>query len=142
MIANDYIKSNLKMERDNFNLLVTHNPLLLKDAWVYDIISDFWEYTDLVITGHIHDAYMPKCLDKYFENTNCGFFITPFINPFVGGDFGRGYLFVSQGFRKYTSDNLLFNFFETFTANDLEKIVLDTNTDEKGFLFKKDIKNK
>lgn len=85
---------------------------------------------------------MPKCLDKYFENTNCGFFITPFINPFVGGDFGRGYLFVSQGFRKYTSDNLLFNFFETFTANDLEKIVLDTNTDEKGFLFKKDIKNK
>lgn len=148
MIANDYIKSNLKMERNNFNLLVTHNPLLLKDAWVYDIISDFREYTDLVITGHIHDAYMPKCLDKYFENTNCGFFITPFINPFVGGicrgihDFGRGYLFVSQGFRKYTSDNLLFNFFETFTANDLEKLNLEGNVEEKGFSYKKDFKIK
>lgn len=148
MTVEDYIKSNLKMENDQFNVLVTHSPMLLKDGRVFDAIDDFRDRTDLVVSGHVHDAYMPKCLDKYFENTNAGLFITPLIAPYPGcicrgiHDFGRGYLFISQGFRKYTADILPFNIFETFTANDLEKLNLEGNVEEKGFSFKKDFKIK
>ena len=39
-------------------------------------------------------------------------------------DFGRGYIFISQGFRKWTADIGLFNAFEKFTANDVEKLII------------------
>ena len=47
-------------------------------------------------------------------------------------DFGGGYLFVSQGYRKWTADISLFNAFEKITANDIENITI-VNGNEKSF---------
>lgn len=86
--------------------------------------------TDLVIAGHWHDGYLPKKLDRFLGNTNTGLFFTPFRKPFPGivcrgvHDFGRGYLFITQGFRKWTADIKLFNIFEKITANDVEKLII------------------
>lgn len=60
-------------------------------------------------------------------------FITPLVAPVPGiicrglHDFGRGYLFISQGFRKWTADIALFNSFEKITANDVEKLIITNN---------------
>ena len=102
----DYIKSGLKMLADSYNILLTHSPLQISRNGVFNAILDFKELTDLVITGHFHDGYLPKKLDKLLGNTNAGLFFTPLVAPYPGilcrgvHDFGRGYLFISQGFRK------------------------------------------
>jgi len=135
MVMEDYIKSGLNMKEDDYNILVSHiNP---------DEYSDK-QITDLTIVGHWHDGYLIKKLDKYFENTNKGLFITPFVLPHRGlvcrgmHDFGRGYLFVTQGFRKTTADIKLFNFFEKYTANDVEEITIKYSED--GIKSKKKIR--
>lgn len=126
MVMEDYLKSGLKMNKDDYNILVSHiNP---------DNYTDIPK-TDLVIAGHWHDGYLIKKLDRFFEDTNKGLFITPFIPPHKGlvcrgmHDFGRGYLFVTQGFRKTTADIKLFNFFDKFTANDVEEIIIQKSED-------------
>ena len=126
----DYIKSGLKMLADSYNILLTHSPLQISSNGVFNAIPDFKELTDLVITGHFHDGYLPKKLDKLLGNTNAGLFFTPLVAPYPGilcrgvHDFGRGYLFISQGYRKWTADIPLFNAFEKITANDVEKLIL------------------
>ena len=57
-------------------------------------------------------------------------FFTPLVGPYPGircrgvHDFGRGYIFISQGFRKWTADIALFNAFEKITANDVEQLIV------------------
>lgn len=128
----DYIKSGLKMLADSYNILLTHSPLQISSNGVFNSIPDFKELTDLVITGHFHDGYLPKKLDKLLGNTNAGLFFTPLVAPYPGilcrgvHDFGRGYLFISQGYRKWTADIPLFNAFEKITANDVEKLIISS----------------
>lgn len=129
MFIEDYLKSGLKMAEAQYNLLSVHNPIPFFSKTITNSISDF-NFADLVVAGHLHDAYLPKFLDKYLGNTNFGLFMTPLIAPIPGiacrgvHDFGRGYIFISQGFRKYTADLALFNAFEKFTANDVERLIL------------------
>lgn len=126
----DYLKSGLKMAEDAYNVLLTHSPLQLTSNGVLSSIPDFDNLTDLVITGHLHDGYLPKSFDKTFGGTNAGLFFTPLVAPYPGilcrgvHDFGRGYLFVSQGYRKWTADIALFNAFERITANDVEDLII------------------
>lgn len=128
IVMEDYLKSGLKMNQNDYNVLISHiNP---------DNYDDI-EKTDLAISGHWHDGYLIKKLDKYFEDTNKGIFISPlFVAPNKGlicrgmHDFGRGYLFVTQGFRKATADIKLFNIFEKFTANDVEELIIKKSEDE------------
>ena len=126
----DYIKSGLKMANDGYNILLTHSPLQITREGVFNSIPDFGNLTDLVITGHFHDGYLPKKLDGLLGKSNVGLFFTPLIAPYPGiicrgiHDFGRGYLFISQGYRKWTADISLFNAFEKITANDVEKIIV------------------
>lgn len=133
MFIEDYLKSGLKMAETDYNVLLTHNPILLANNTVQNTITDF-KITDLVIAGHLHDGYMPKSLDKILGKSNAGLFFTPMIAPYPGvwcrgvHDFGRGYIFISQGFRKWTADLALFNAFEKFTANDVETLII-TNPD-------------
>ena len=129
MFIEDYLKSGLKMAEADYNILTTHSSMLLEDQTVTNEIEDF-NRTDLVVSGHFHDGYLPKKLDKYLGNTNAGLFLTPLVSPLPGimcrgvHDFGRGYIFISQGFRKWTADIFLFNAFEKFTANDVEKLII------------------
>lgn len=129
MFMEDYLKSGLKMAEADYNILLAHNPVLFKNKSVQNSISDF-KKTDLVVSGHLHDGYMPKILDKYLGNTSAGLFFTPKALPYPGiwcrgvHDFGRGYVFISQGFRKWTSDLKIFNAFEKFSANDVEKLII------------------
>lgn len=126
----DYIKSGLKMAEDAYNILLNHSPLQITSDGVFNAIPDFNNVTDLVISGHFHDGYLPKKLDKPLEKTNTGLFFTPLIAPYPGvicrgvHDFGRGYIFVSQGYRKWTADMAIFNAFEKITANDVESLIL------------------
>lgn len=126
----DYLKSGLKMAEADYNVLLTHSPVLLSEPLVKTSLDDLNHLSDLVVTGHLHDGYLPKSFDKLLGNTNSGLFITPLVAPIPGmicrgvHDFGRGYLFVSQGFRKWTADIGLFNAFQTITANDIEEIYL------------------
>lgn len=130
MIIEDYKKSGLKMKNIDFNILITHSPLAILQNEVIDGIDDFKYNTDLVITGHLHDGYLPKFLDKKCKNTDIGLFITPRVKMKPGipcrgiKPFGRGYLFISQGFRKYTHDNIFFNTLEKITANDTELLII------------------
>ena len=134
MLIEDYLNSGLSMAEKDYNILVTHSPHLLKEQMVLDSLSDLKNLTDLVITGHFHDGYLPKKLDKFFNKTNIGMFITPLVAPIPGTvcrgihKFSRGYLFISQGFRKWTADISLFNAFEKIAANDVEKLII-TNSD-------------
>lgn len=103
--------------------------LLIKNKSVQNSISDF-KKTDLVVSEYLHDGYMPKVLDKYLGNTSAGLFFTPKALPYPGiwcrgvHDFGRGYIFISQGFRKWTPDLKIFNAFEKFSANDVERLII------------------
>ena len=126
----DYIKSGFKMAEDDYNILLTHSPIQVVNKDVFNTINDFSKLTDLVITGHLHDGYLPKILDKPLGNTNAGLFFTPLVAPYPGmlcrgvHDFGRGYIFISQGYRKWTADVFITNFFEKFTANDVERLII------------------
>ena len=137
MFIEDYIKSGLQMAEADFNILLTHSSMLLDDDDVKKTIDDF-KRTDLVVSGHWHDGYLPKKLDKLLGNTNAGLFLTPLIKPYPGimcrgvHDFGRGYIFISQGFRKWTADITLLNAFEKFTANDVEKLIISNPEILKG----------
>jgi len=130
MFAEDYLKSGLKMTSDGYNVLITHSPILLTEPFILNNICDFQKLTDLAITGHLHDAYLPKVLDRYVKNTNAGLFFAPYVSPFSGmicrgiHEYGRGYLFVSQGFRKWTTDTVFFNFIERYMANDVEELFI------------------
>lgn len=134
MFIEDYLKSGLKIEESQYNILLTHSPLLLNQKNVFNSVSDFEKLTDLVISGHFHDGYLPKAFDKIVGKSNAGLFFTPLVFPIPGlicrgvHNFGRGYLFVSQGFRKWTADNALCNAFEKITANDVERLII-TNPD-------------
>ena len=129
MFMEDYLKSGLRMAEADYNILLAHNPILFKNKSVQNSISDF-KKTDLVVSGHLHDGYMPKVLDKYLGNTSAGLFFTPKALPYPGiwcrgvHDFGRGYIFISQGFRKWTPDLKIFNAFEKFSANDVERLII------------------
>ena len=133
----DYLKSGLKMAEEEYNILLTHSPLQLVSDGVFTSVKDFNSLTDLVISGHLHDGYLPKSMDKKYGKTNAGLFMTPLVAPFPGivcrgvHDFGRGYLFVSQGYRKWTADIGLFNFFERFTANDIENLMLEKGKEKR-----------
>ena len=126
----EYLRSGLKMAEEDYNILVTHSPLQLTQNNVFKTIDDFNQLTDLVVSGHLHDGYLPKFLDKPLGNTNAGLFLTPLKAPYPGiicrgvHDFGRGYVFVSQGYRKWTPDFFLTNAFEKITANDVENLIL------------------
>lgn len=141
MFIEDYLKSGLKMAEDDYNVLLAHNPILFENKTVENSIEDF-KITDLVVSGHVHDGYMPKKLDKYLGKTNAGLFFTPKALPFPGiwcrgvHDFGRGYIFISQGFRKWTADLALFNAFEKFNANDVENLIISNPE-----IFKDNIEN-
>lgn len=125
----NYLKSGLKMAETDYNILLTHSSMLLENKDVQNNINDF-KRTDLVVSGHWHDAYLPKFLDKYLGKSNAGLFLTPLIAPIPGiwcrgvHDFGRGYVFISQGFRKWTADLFITNCFEKFTANDVEQLII------------------
>lgn len=126
----DYIKTGFNMAKDCYNILLTHSPLQIVDGKVLSAIPDFKNVTDLVVSGHLHDGYLPKIMDKKYKNTNVGLFFTPLVFPTPGilcrgiHDFGRGYLFISQGFRKWTADIKLLNAFEKITANDVEELLI------------------
>ena len=121
MVREDYLKSVLHMVDADYNILLSHiTPEDYADK----------DKTDIVISGHWHDGYLPKKLDKRLGSTNTGLFFTPLVKPYPGilcrgvHDFGRGYILVSQGFRKWTADIKLFNAFEKITANDVEKLII------------------
>lgn len=118
-IKKDYLDSKLAMNESDFNILLSHiTPKEFKDK----------NKTDLTISAHWHDGYLPKVFDKFFSKTNVGLFTTPHISPFPGilcrgiHDFGRGKLVIAQGFRKMTADNKVFNFLEKKVHNDIELI--------------------
>lgn len=129
IFVEDYLKSGLKMAEADYNILLAHNPILFNNKSVQNSINEF-KKTDLVVAGHLHDGYMPKILDKFLGNTSAGLFFTPKVLPYPGiwcrgvHDFGRGYIFISQGFRKWTPDLKIFNAFEKFSANDVEKLII------------------
>lgn len=130
MLIEDYIKSGLSMKDENFNILVTHSPILLHEENVMKALSDFALRTDLAITGHLHDGYMPKSLDNVFGETNYGIFFTPFIPPIPGTkcrglhEFGRGKLFISQGFKKW-SGSKIYILLDRVSSYDMEKLIID-----------------
>ena len=88
----------------------------------------------------MHDGYLPKRLDGLLGKTNAGLFLTPLVAPYPGllcrgvHDFGRGYLFISQGYRKWTPDMAICNAFERITANDIENLTIK-NGDNKDIEF-------
>ena len=130
---NDYLNCKFKVNENNYNILLTHGNLQLLSKRVVDSISDFSKI-DLVISGHWHDGYLPKHLDKILGKTNVGLFFTPLKSPYPGipcrnmHDFERGYMFISQGYRKWTADISLFNMLEKITANDIENIIISKKT--------------
>ncbi len=140
----DYLKSGLTMAEDAYNILLTHSPIHLTSVGVQSAISDFSELTDLAITGHLHDGYLPKALDKALGNTKAGLFFCPLVAPYPGilcrgvHDFGRGQLFISQGYRKWTADVWIMNAFERITANDLEQLIL-SRSENRGVVVSTDM---
>lgn len=146
LFIEDYQNTNFKLKDNEYNILVNHSPLPLFNENINNNIKDFSKY-DLAITGHFHDGYMPKSLDAYFKDTDIGFFFLPLMCPYPGvkcrgvHPFGRGYVFISQGFRKWNSDIFLFNLFDKFTAHDVETLHLtdlDSNySDDYARILKK-----
>ena len=131
----DYIKCGFKMNESSYNVLLTHSNQQLLSKRVYDSMDGI-NLVDLSIHGHWHDAYLPKRLDKKYGDTNVGLFFTPLMFPYPGvicrgiHDFGRGYMFVSQGYRKWTADNIITNAFEKITANDVENLIISNGEKE------------
>ena len=136
-----FITSNFKINDDSYNILLTHSPILLFDPYVKKELEPL-QKMDLTVSGHLHDGYLPKCLDKYFSDKQIGIYCTPYMSPFTDiyprgiHEYGRGYILVGQGFRKYTHDNFFFNFLEKHTANDIETITLEH---QKTLSYKKQV---
>lgn len=119
----EYENSGLHMNKSDFNILVSHAiPLDYADK----------DITDLVISGHWHDGYIPKVLDCFFKNTDKGLFFLNFPKKrstrikYARGvkPFGRGYSITTQGYRKHSADIFLFNIMERLAANDVETITI------------------
>ncbi len=130
-IIEEYHKCKFKMKKGKCNVLVAHSPSYLLNSDVFNSIPEFSDCVDLVITAHLHDGYMPKIFDKTLGKTNVGLFFTPYI-PFYRGtvcrgvhEFGRGYLIILQGYRKWTADHPVMNTLEKVSVNDIENIILN-----------------
>lgn len=129
-ILNQFDKCNFRISEDEYNILITHSNLFVSISDKYKEIYALRNLIDLMISGHWHDAYLPKVLDEILGNTNVGLYCSPFILPWKGipcrgiHEFSRGVQLISQGFRKWTADIGLFNKIERFYTNDVEQIVL------------------
>lgn len=115
------------------NILVAgdihYQPNVDKD--IYRLLIKFARETQpdfILLPGDLIET--TKFLDKYLGKSNAGLFLTPLIAPTPGiwcrgvHDFGRGYVFITQGFRKWTADLFITNCFEKFTANDVEQLII------------------
>ena len=125
----EYAIANFNVDPDEYNVLLIHNSFPLTIVADSGDINDL-NYYDLNISGHWHDGYLFKWLDKFIKSPYFGLSGYPNIK-FNSGiiyrgikDFGRGYLFTSQGVRTWNANILLFNLFEKICANDVEKITL------------------
>ena len=108
-----------------------------------------------IFAGGVHDyfagmlsvrnngAQITGLIDKYLGKTNIGLFLTPLIAPIPGimcrgvHDFGRGYIFISQGFRKWTANLRLINAFDRLCAHDVERLIIQNRSLEKHKTLKK-----
>lgn len=130
LFMDEYVKGNFKLDSNEFNVLLSHNPLLFSSSDAYKDISDLNNKTDLIISGHMHNGYIPRYLYEKLKNTNVGMFFYPVLLPFPGvpcrgmHKIGRGKLFISKCYRKWTTDVKLFNYLEESTANDVEELTL------------------
>lgn len=141
LFMNEYINSSLKMNENEYNILLSHNPLPFVTSDEYKKIDDFNYKTDLIISGHLHGGYIPKFMYNKLKSTNVGLFFYPLAFPYPGlpcrgvYDVGRGKLFISKGYRKWTANIPIFNLFEKFTANDVEELTL-THEEKQKVLIK------
>ncbi|MBQ6135201.1 MAG: metallophosphoesterase [Bacilli bacterium] len=125
LFIEDYLKCNFHISEGNYNILLNHSPHLLCNERVCQAISDF-KLFDLGIAGHEHDGYLPKILDPYLKNTDVGLFFMPLVFPVPGApcrgvrEFGRGYLFISQGFAKWNSG--ICSIVNGITEHDIERV--------------------
>lgn len=122
-------KKNFKLDKNKFNVILTHSSNHLTNKFMLEEKEDIFKYADLVISAHLHDGYLPKIFDK-ITNNRIGLYFTPLLSPIPGivsrgmEKFGRGYLFVSQGFRKWTANVGLLNILDRFWAKDVERIII------------------
>ena len=125
----EYAKANFKVNPDKYNVLLIHNSFPLTAIADSGDINDLNNY-DLTISGHWHDGYLFKWLDRFIRNPYLGLSGYPKIRLNSGiiyrgiQSFGRGYLFTSQGVRTWNADIALFNLFEKICANDVERLTL------------------
>ena len=127
LFIKDYINNNFKIDNNLYNILLCHNPMPLFDEYILNSLEDI-NYYDLSICGHFHDGFIPKLFDKYIKNTNIGIFTMPFILPYPGIEcrglhkVGDRYIFISQGFKKFGNDNILYNILDKFSSHDIEEL--------------------
>lgn len=124
-----YYKANFKINPNEYNVLLIHNSYPLTKTVNSNDINDL-KYYDLTISGHWHDGYLFKWMDKFVRSPYSGLTGYPRIKLNSGAmyrgmhDFGRGSLLVSQGVRTFNPNILLFNLFEKVCANDVENVAL------------------
>lgn len=106
-------KSNFNVSNQNFNILLNHNPLQIVDLNVQECLDNIFKYIDIIISGHLHNGYLPDEIEENFKNIikDYGIRETPELFPkkiiskvhYCRGmhDFKNGKLIINKGFRSY-----------------------------------------
>lgn len=127
LFIENYNKVSVNLDNDKYNVLLAHKPIPKE---YFDLISSMEMY-NLILSGHMHNGCTPDFLCKFldeFEHTRGKGIFGPYFTLFpshcrgieeLGSD---TYLHISKGLRKFTIDNILFNFLDSFYNNHIHEI--------------------
>ena len=113
LFIEQFEKSNFNINDKYFNILLNHNPLQLVDLDVQESLDYILKYIDIIISGHLHNGYLPDDIENTFKNIikDYGIRETPELFPkkiiskinYCRGmhNFKNGKLVINKGFREY-----------------------------------------
>ena len=109
----EFSNANFKIKKDEFNVLLNHHPKPVASNYVQKSLSYLFKDIDLIVSGHLHNGYVPDEIEQFFKNTikDYGISETPELFPkkiISRINYCRGMhslknskLIITKGFRTY-----------------------------------------
>lgn len=135
LFIENYNKVNVNLDNNKYNVLLSHKPISKE---YFDLIPSMQMY-NLILSGHMHNCCTPdflcRILDKFELTKGRGIF-GPYFTLFSSHCRGieelgsNTYLHISKGLRKFTIDNVIFDFIDSFYNNHIHEINIKANEDK------------
>ena len=112
--VDEFNKANFHFKENEFNILLNHHPNQVTSEYVQKNLNELFKYIDIIVSGHLHNGYVPDEIEKIFKKTikDYGIVETPELFPkriisrinYCRGmhNIGNSKLIVTKGFRIYS----------------------------------------